>query len=55
MMRTIAATSIRDTDYNALGSYFMVHVILRLNRVGRYLKNPFRLKPQQGLDCCCRI
>lgn len=35
MMRTIAATSIRDTDYNALGSYFMVHVVLRLNRVGR--------------------
>lgn len=31
MIRTITATAIRDTDYNALGSYFMVHAILRLN------------------------
>lgn len=35
MIRTITATSIRDTDYNALGSYFMVHAILRLNSMGR--------------------
>ena len=34
MMRTITATAIRDTDYNALGSYFMVHAILRLNMMG---------------------
>ena len=27
--------AIRDTDYNALGSYFMVHAILRLNMIGR--------------------
>ena len=35
MIRTITATAIRDTDYNALGSYFMVHAILRLNLIGR--------------------
>ncbi|WP_448781241.1 TonB-dependent receptor [Bacteroides congonensis] len=35
MIRTITATAIRDTDYNALGSYFMVHAILRLNMMGR--------------------
>lgn len=35
LVRTITATSIRDTDYNALGSYFMVHAILRLNLMGR--------------------
>ena len=34
MIRTITATAIRDTDYNALGSYFMVHAILRLNMMG---------------------
>lgn len=28
-------SAIRDTDYNALGSYFMVHAILRLNMIGR--------------------
>ena len=28
-------SAIRDTDYNALGSYFMVHAILRLNMMGR--------------------
>ncbi len=35
LIRTITATAIRDTDYNALGSYFMVHAILRLNMMGR--------------------
>lgn len=35
LVRTITATGIRDTDYNALGSYFMVHAILRLNLMGR--------------------
>ena len=35
LIRTITANSIRDTDYNALGSYFMVHAILRLNLMGR--------------------
>ena len=35
MIRTITATAIRDTDYNTLGSYFMVHAILRLNLMGR--------------------
>lgn len=35
MIRTITATAIRDTDYNALGSYFVVHAILRLNMMGR--------------------
>ena len=35
MIRTITATAIRDTDYNALGSYFMVHAILRLNMMGK--------------------
>lgn len=35
LVRTITATAIRDTDYNALGSYFMVHAILRLNLMGR--------------------
>lgn len=34
-MRSITATAIRDTDYNALGSYFMVHAILRLNLIGK--------------------
>ena len=35
LIRTITANSIRDTDYNALGSYFMVHAILRLNLMGK--------------------
>ena len=35
MIRTITATAIRDTDYNALGSYFMAHAILRLNMMGK--------------------
>ena len=35
MIRTITATAIRDTDYNALGSYFMVHAIFRLNMMGK--------------------
>lgn len=34
LLRTISATSIRDTDYNVLGSYFMLHAIWRLNRMG---------------------
>lgn len=34
-IRTITATSIRDADYNALGSYFIVHAIFRLNLMGR--------------------
>lgn len=34
-IRTITATSIRDADYNALGSYFIVHAIVRLNLMGR--------------------
>lgn len=35
LVRTISATAIRNTDYNALGSYFMVHAILRFNLMGR--------------------
>lgn len=35
LIRTISATSIRDTDYNVLGSYFMVHGVFRLNMMGR--------------------
>lgn len=35
LVRTITATAIRDTDYNALGSYFMLHAILRFNLMGR--------------------
>lgn len=31
LVRTITSTGIRDADYNALGSYFMAHVILRFN------------------------
>ena len=34
-IRTITASYIRDTDYNAVGSYFMVHAIVRLNLMGR--------------------
>lgn len=34
-VRTITSSAIRDTDYNALGSYFMLHAILRLNLFGR--------------------
>lgn len=34
LVRTITPSAIRDVDYNALGSYFMVHVILRLNLMG---------------------
>lgn len=34
-IRTFTASSIRDTDYNALGSYFMFHAIVRLNLMGR--------------------
>ena len=35
LIRTITATAIRDTEYNALGSDFRVHAILRLNMMGR--------------------
>lgn len=34
LVRTITASAIRDVDYNALGSYFMIHAILRLNLLG---------------------
>ncbi len=34
-VRTITSSAIRDVDYNALGSYFMAHAILRLNLFGR--------------------
>ncbi len=33
--RTITSSSIRDVDYNALGSYFMVHAIVRMNLIGK--------------------
>lgn len=35
LVRTITASGIRDSEYNSLGSYFMVHAILRLNLMGR--------------------
>ena len=35
LVRTISATAIRDTDYNVLGSYCMLHLIVRLNRFPR--------------------
>lgn len=35
LLRTITDSGIRDADYNALGSYFMVHAILRLNLMGK--------------------
>lgn len=34
LVRSISATAIRDTEYNVLGSYFMLHVIVRLNLMG---------------------
>lgn len=35
LVRTVTATAIRDADYNSLGSYAMLHVIWRLNRMGK--------------------
>lgn len=35
LFRSITSTAIRDTEYNALGSYCMLHVILRLNMMGK--------------------
>lgn len=35
LVRTISATAIRDTDSNVLGSYCMLHLVVRLNRMGR--------------------
>lgn len=35
LIRTISATSIRDTDYNVLGSYFMFHAIVRIDKMGK--------------------
>ena len=34
LMRTITATAIRDTESNVLGSYFMFHAIVRINKMG---------------------
>ena len=34
LMRTITATAIRDTELNVLGSYFMFHAIVRINKMG---------------------
>jgi len=33
--RVISASSIRDNEYNVLGSYFMIHAIFRLNIMGK--------------------
>ena len=35
LVRTVSATAIRDAEYNVLGSYAMLHVIWRLNRMGK--------------------
>lgn len=35
LVRTISSTAIRDADYNVLGSYCMLHVIYRLNMLGK--------------------
>ena len=35
LVRTITASSIRDTESNVLGSYFMFHAIFRLNLLGK--------------------
>lgn len=35
LVRTISASAIRDTDYNVLGRYFMIHAIWRLNMMGK--------------------
>lgn len=35
LVRTISATAIRDTDSNVLGSYCMLHLVVRLNRMGK--------------------
>lgn len=35
LVRSISTSSIRDTDYNVPGSYFMVHAIVRLNMMGK--------------------
>lgn len=34
LTRTITATAIRDTESNVLGSYFMLHAIVRINQMG---------------------
>ena len=38
LTRTITATSIRDTESNVLGSYFIFHVIVRINKMGGKVK-----------------
>lgn len=35
LSRTISATMISDTEYNTLGSYFMVHFVYRFNTFGK--------------------
>lgn len=35
LVRTMTTTAIRDTESNVLGSYFMLHAIVRLNMMGK--------------------
>jgi len=35
LIRTISETSMRDTEYNTLGSYCMVHFVYRINTLGK--------------------
>ncbi|KAA6303854.1 hypothetical protein EZS27_044505, partial [termite gut metagenome] len=39
LSRSISETMMSDTEYNTLGSYFMVHFVYRLNTLGGRARN----------------
>lgn len=47
--RTITETMMQDTEYNTLGSYFMVHFVYRLNTLGgKAPRGPRGQRPEGG-------
>lgn len=46
LSRSISETQMSDTEYNTLGSYFMVHFVYRFNTLGG--KAPGRRGPGMG-------
>ena len=46
LSRSISETMMSDTEYNTLGSYFMVHFVYRFNTLGG--KSPNRRGPGGG-------
>lgn len=48
LSRSISETMMSDTEYNTLGSYFMVHFVYRFNTLGG--KSPNRRAPGGNLE-----